>query len=194
MFDVVEEILPFGANQWEAAAVHFNVQLPIHFTPRTAESMKTKYNKFKAVQKPTGDPDCPPNVRRAKRIQYAIERAMGVANFQQSSDSEPDDDEQQQISEAEGDFDELGEESDNSAGSRAQPEQQQTGGSVAVGREDYGPQLGGNPMLDALALQTSSSSSSSSSPALPHPTATVIHEHPRVSVQLTAQIRVVDQV
>jgi len=46
--------------------------------PRDVDSIKRKLTSLKAVRKPTGAPDCPPDVRRAKRLQAAIESAAAV--------------------------------------------------------------------------------------------------------------------
>ncbi len=91
LLDTVEVVLPFGGNMWETVELQYNTALPIVMAPRTAESCKTKFNKLKGVRKPTGDPTCPDEVRRAKHIQRAIENSMGVANFDSDHEVEEQD-------------------------------------------------------------------------------------------------------
>ncbi len=86
MLDKTEIVLPYGGNMWDDVERQYNTGLPIFMAPRTADSCKTKFNKLKSIRKPTGDPSCPPEVRRAKNIQRAIENSMGVANFDSDHD------------------------------------------------------------------------------------------------------------
>jgi hypothetical protein len=45
---------------------------------REGDDLKLKFRRLKSVKKPTGDPTCPPQVVRAKRIYRGIERKMNV--------------------------------------------------------------------------------------------------------------------
>ncbi|EGZ24847.1 hypothetical protein PHYSODRAFT_403980, partial [Phytophthora sojae] len=65
MLDVVEAILPFGAEQWQNAASH----------------LKRKFQKLVRVPKPTGNGTCSEEVQRAKRLQYAIEASLAVVQL-----------------------------------------------------------------------------------------------------------------
>ena len=66
---------------------------------RDVESIRSKWKSLKNSKKPTGDPDCPKEVRRAKRIAWDIETGAGVFNLDDdefddsySEDDEEDDD------------------------------------------------------------------------------------------------------
>eukprot|EP00644_Phytophthora_capsici_P014409 jgi/Phyca11/81566/gw1.3.1187.1 len=63
MLDFVEARLPFGAEQWQSLA----------------SILKRKFLGLKNKRKPTGDPDCPEQVRRAKRVFRQIEYRCAVA-------------------------------------------------------------------------------------------------------------------
>ena len=77
----IEENLPCGGNEWEAVAMRFNRSLPNGVASRDADSLKAKFKSLRNVKKPTGDPSCPEEVKRAKRAQYSIEARMGVSNM-----------------------------------------------------------------------------------------------------------------
>ncbi|EGZ08176.1 hypothetical protein PHYSODRAFT_527571 [Phytophthora sojae] len=54
MLDVVEAILPFGAEQWQNAVSQFNTNIPAGWTERDGDSLKRKFQKLVRVPKPTG--------------------------------------------------------------------------------------------------------------------------------------------
>ena len=58
-------------------------------TSRKPGSLKRKFQLLYTSKKPTGDPDCPPQVRRAKWIWKTIKGKMGVASL--GGDSKEDD-------------------------------------------------------------------------------------------------------
>lgn len=55
-------------------------QNPPHIT-RTWEALKEKYSKLVRHQKPTGDPTCPPHVKRAKYLQQAIDNRVDTGEI-----------------------------------------------------------------------------------------------------------------
>ena len=62
----IQEVLPIGPLDWEQV-----VRLHTDHFPgmgRDLQSIHRKFNKLQASRIPTGDPNCPPAVRRAKRI------------------------------------------------------------------------------------------------------------------------------
>jgi len=59
--------------------------------PKKGGRGMTFQSALKNKKKPTGDPDCPEEVRRAKRIDRAIQQKIGVEDF--DDDEEEDDDE-----------------------------------------------------------------------------------------------------
>ena len=67
----VNNILPLGADDWDQVATMFNasaltrsIQLGNNYVPRDPESLKNKFKSLKNHKKPTGDPNCPPFVKK----------------------------------------------------------------------------------------------------------------------------------
>ncbi|ETV70388.1 hypothetical protein H257_14068 [Aphanomyces astaci] len=58
--------------------------------PRDVDSMRRKYKVLRNVRKPTGDPSCPHDVVRAKRINSMIESRMSVADLESDNNNESD--------------------------------------------------------------------------------------------------------
>ena len=82
--DIVNEILPISVTQWEHVAEMHNSRYPDK--GRSVESLKRKFKELHIKQIPTGDPHCPPAVRRAKRLREAI-----IALLDGSDQNEVDD-------------------------------------------------------------------------------------------------------
>ena len=63
--DLMEDNLPIGPQEWddvtEAHADRFLLK------NRDSQSLRRKFNELVNSKKPTGDPNCPPHIRRAKR-------------------------------------------------------------------------------------------------------------------------------
>lgn len=55
------------------------------------DSLRTKYKTLRNSKKPTGDPDCPIEVKRAKRAERDIQNKMGVEDFDDDSHQSDDD-------------------------------------------------------------------------------------------------------
>ncbi|KAF4039343.1 hypothetical protein GN244_ATG08476 [Phytophthora infestans] len=90
LLDIVEDILPFGAEQWQNVASLFNTNIPAGWTERDRESLKRKYQKLVRVPKPTGNGACPAEVQRAKRLQYAIEASIAVVDIHDDTETTDD--------------------------------------------------------------------------------------------------------
>lgn len=60
---------------------------------RDQDSLKKKFDKLAAVKNPTGDPSCPPEVKRAKRIARDIGNRRGAINITGISGDEKSDSE-----------------------------------------------------------------------------------------------------
>ncbi|KAF0704366.1 hypothetical protein AaE_014974 [Aphanomyces astaci] len=88
MLDKVESILPMGKNAWTKVEVEFNTAASV-FPHRDAESLKCKYQQLRNNPKPTSDPECPMDVRRAKRIARDIDNKTDV--LAREDDCEVDD-------------------------------------------------------------------------------------------------------
>lgn len=73
---------------WQDVCDRFN-RLKNERAPfRDYDAIRNKFNGLKGHKKPTGDPDCPPLVRRAKRLDKDIQKGQCVINL--NSDDEND--------------------------------------------------------------------------------------------------------
>ena len=69
--DFIEEILPISGLEWDSVtSMHAE---RFQDLDRTKESIKRKFSSLYHSRIPTGDPECPITVLRAKRIQRSIE-------------------------------------------------------------------------------------------------------------------------
>jgi hypothetical protein len=66
----------------------FISRFPTSQRPRDNDSLKLKFKSLRLARKPTGDPTCPPEVRRAKLIYRDIERNADVVGAADSEDEE----------------------------------------------------------------------------------------------------------
>lgn len=87
MLDQVAMVLPQGGNGWTKVASLFNAE-EATLVARDAESIKRKFIALKNNKKPTGDPECPPEVVRAKRIQREIDNKASVVTLDDQDDNE----------------------------------------------------------------------------------------------------------
>ena len=70
MLDIMEKHLPIGGDEWEAVAREHRETWPD--TERCKDGIKRKCQNLYGRKEPTGDPTCPPSVKKAKSIQYEI--------------------------------------------------------------------------------------------------------------------------
>lgn len=88
LLDVVELIKPIGGEMWKRIAVEFNKTARANlWEERDEDSLKAKFKGLVANKKPTGDPNCPSPVKRAKRIKKSIEEGIGADDFESTEDS-----------------------------------------------------------------------------------------------------------
>lgn len=80
LLDIIERLLPSGSYQWDQVANEYNKGLRNEDT-RDADALKNKFNRLRSARKPTGDPTCPPDIQRAKRIQQSIEDKQAVVEM-----------------------------------------------------------------------------------------------------------------
>jgi hypothetical protein len=106
MLDCIEDILPIGMNEWEMVERRHN-QVYQGWQVRNKESLKRKFRTLFIAKIPTGDPNCPPKIRRAKDLYEMIKTKSDL--------SEGDDDEDE---EEDGDNDEEQDDSSSRAGGR----------------------------------------------------------------------------
>ncbi|RHY98582.1 hypothetical protein DYB35_011946 [Aphanomyces astaci] len=77
LLDCIQDLVPLGQNGWAKVTQQFNSHNNVAFA-RDWEACKRKFTFLKSVKKPTGDPDCPSLVVRAKRIQRDIDSRAAV--------------------------------------------------------------------------------------------------------------------
>lgn len=89
----VDEIVPVGNPEWERIWERHNSCYPNQ--DRTVESLKRKFQELAKKKIPTGDPNCPPHVRFAKRIyRKIVEATDGSTGASDLDDDLEDDDEE----------------------------------------------------------------------------------------------------
>lgn len=77
LLDIVEEVKPLGAMQWETVTSRYNVVARANeWVERTAEGLKAQFSTLKNLKK--GDAPCPSPVNRAKRIARLIQDNRGA--------------------------------------------------------------------------------------------------------------------
>ena len=68
--NLMEEILPIGSQEWDQLLQLHLVDFPT--TGRTVDSLRRKYASLHRKKIPTGDPECPVEVKKAKRVKRLI--------------------------------------------------------------------------------------------------------------------------
>ncbi|KAF0701684.1 Aste57867_7905 [Aphanomyces stellatus] len=87
LLEITQDILPLGKNGWETVEGRFNrlaesKQLPV----RDGDALKRKFLLLKKHPKPTGNPDLPDEVLRAKRVQKEIDQSVSVLSLGDEED------------------------------------------------------------------------------------------------------------
>ena len=78
LLSAVELHLPIGNQEWERVKAFMDQRW---LTNRSVDSLKQKFGKLWKKKVPTGDPNCPPQVKRAKRLNNRIiERSNAVTD------------------------------------------------------------------------------------------------------------------
>lgn len=82
MLDFIAAILPLWYQKWAMVAHKFSEWQLANDTPlHDMASLKTKFGKLANTKKPTGSPDCPPTVRRAKQIANGMQSRCSAASL-----------------------------------------------------------------------------------------------------------------
>ena len=112
--DTLEEILPISATAWERVTeVHLSRYPDM---ARTVDSLKRKFKELHIKKILTGDPNCPPAVRRAKVLRQQIIESMNATDLNEGSegdneedgeDEEDEDDQEEEEAEEDEDEDEY---------------------------------------------------------------------------------------
>ena len=80
----MERILPIGGNKWEALALEHNACFPEK--NRTELSLWRQFQKLYKKPAPTGDPNIPPQVFEAKRLQILVEQRADATGMEERGD------------------------------------------------------------------------------------------------------------
>jgi hypothetical protein len=79
LLDEIEDVLPISASQWQHVAGTHIARFPEY--NRNVLSLRRKFNDLCNEKIPTGDPVCPPEVRRAKHLRRQIDQEMDAARM-----------------------------------------------------------------------------------------------------------------
>lgn len=95
LLDMVEEWLPAGPHMWDTVMLNYNRLLRgieegegVRFPQRDMEGLKTRFKNLKNHPKKTGDPTCPADVVRAKRLWRHIETEWEVVGCEDEEGGE----------------------------------------------------------------------------------------------------------
>ena len=91
MLEAIDDIVPSGNPDWERVWDRHNTRYPQK--DRTAESLRRKFQTLVKKKMKTGDPNCPPHIRSAKRIYRKIVEATDGSDGESNKEKEEDDDE-----------------------------------------------------------------------------------------------------
>jgi len=70
LLSVLQRVLPIGPEEWQQCADEHSVSFPLG--RRCKDSIRRKFSDLYRKGIPTGDPNCPEDVKLAKRIKWAI--------------------------------------------------------------------------------------------------------------------------
>ena len=98
LLELMATILPIGGEEWDRVEREHSILWPAE--KRTVPSLKRKFQSLYQTKVATGDPNCPPQVRRAKHIQNCLKEKT---NMSDGDDDEDDDDDDDDNSGSEGD-------------------------------------------------------------------------------------------
>jgi len=73
LHETIEDVIPIEILDWERIWQEHSARYPTK--EPTSESLKRKFQELARKKNPTGDPNCPPYVRDAKRIFHMIVQA-----------------------------------------------------------------------------------------------------------------------
>ncbi|PLW13443.1 hypothetical protein PCASD_20522 [Puccinia coronata f. sp. avenae] len=89
LVEAVKHVLPLGANVWAIVHEHYSeYALKNGRAIREQDSVKNKFRALVNLNKPTGDPDCPTWVRKAKHTQKLINNRAQLLTLDEESSGE----------------------------------------------------------------------------------------------------------
>ena len=84
LLTAIERFLPIGPYEWDRVLAEHESHFPE--AGRTKESLKRKFTMLYKTRHPTGDPDIPEDVLRAKRVYEEIKKKAEVSEGEGSDD------------------------------------------------------------------------------------------------------------
>jgi hypothetical protein len=86
LIETVAEVIPLSAPEWEEIARIHASKFPTH--DRTADCLKRKFNDICRMRRPTGDPNIPPYVLRAKQVREKMIEVCDGCNGEPEDDAD----------------------------------------------------------------------------------------------------------
>lgn len=91
LMDHMEDVLPIGKHEWERLTERCNSDNRVpNNRHRGLDNLRKQHNNHAKKKAPTGDPDCPPMVHRAKQILELVRQKAGSATMNNASAELPD--------------------------------------------------------------------------------------------------------
>ncbi|KAI9988695.1 hypothetical protein PInf_022153 [Phytophthora infestans] len=88
LLNLIEDILPFGKDEWERLAGFYNGSRMRGWPEQEFDSLRRK---FKSTRKPTGTSKMPPHIKFAKELNNAIDDKASVVVMDDGADNEEED-------------------------------------------------------------------------------------------------------
>ncbi|KAG3109886.1 hypothetical protein PI124_g12111 [Phytophthora idaei] len=85
---LVVKILSLGKDEWERLAATYNTSKLRGAAERDYESLRRKFKALYSTRKPTGMPDMPPHIKKAKEIKMAIDERADVVEMDAGADTD----------------------------------------------------------------------------------------------------------
>ena len=89
-FNTMEEVLPIGLREWEVVLERHNKEWSKK--EREVRGLRQKFNRLNSSKLPTGDPNCPWDVKWAKQLKRRIDEKADSNLLNDVSEAEDDDD------------------------------------------------------------------------------------------------------
>ncbi|GMF34859.1 unnamed protein product [Phytophthora fragariaefolia] len=86
LLHLVEQSLPLGKNEWERLAVTFNSGRARGSPGRDFESLQRKFKVLYSTRKPTGMPNIPPHILKAKELKQATDEKADTVEMDDEAD------------------------------------------------------------------------------------------------------------
>ncbi|KAK9490524.1 hypothetical protein V1508DRAFT_399829 [Lipomyces doorenjongii] len=82
LLDAVEQVKPAGPAKWDQVMdLYEEYCIENGRASRDVAALRRKFNQMLNLPKPTGDPTCPPDVRRAKELSRVINESLEMAGL-----------------------------------------------------------------------------------------------------------------